>query len=58
LANEKLQKEYDKWKNIDGQQLSDEDALKHIKTSILIDYEVIEEFEIDDIDAFEIGLIE
>ncbi len=58
LANEKLQKEYDKWKNIDGQQLSDEDAIKYIKTSILIDYEVIEEYEIDDFDAFEIGLIE
>lgn len=58
LAHEKLQKEYDKWKNIDGQQLSDEDAIKYIKTSIIIDYEVIDLFEIDDIDAFKIGLIE
>ena len=58
LANEKLQKEPDKWKNIDGQQLSDEEALIYIRTSILLDYEVIELFEIDDTDAFEIGLIE
>ena len=58
MAKDKLQKEPDKWKNIDGQQLSDEDALIYIKTSILIDYEVIDLFEIDDINAFEIGLIE
>lgn len=58
LANEKLQKEPDKWKNIDGQQLTDEEAIMYIKTSILIDYEVIDLFEIDDINAFEIGLIE
>jgi len=58
MAKDKLQKEPDKWRNIDGQQLSDEDALIYIKTSILIDYEVIDLFEIDNIDAFEIGLIE
>lgn len=58
LAKTKLQKEPDKWKNINGQPLSDEDALTYIKTSILLDYEIIEFIEINDSNAFEIGLIE
>lgn len=58
LAKEKLHKEPNKWKNIDGQRLTDEEAITYIKTSILIDYEVIDLFEIDDVDAFDIGLIE
>jgi hypothetical protein len=58
FAKEKLQQEPEKWKNIDGQQLSDEDALNYIKTSILLDYEVIDNFEIKDNKAFEVGLID
>ena len=38
--------------------LSDEDALDYIKSSIIIDYEVIDLFEIDDENAFEIGIVE
>ena len=58
LAKEKLNAEKYKWKNINGQELSDEDALNYIKTSILVDYEVIDLFEISDENAFEIGIIE
>ena len=58
LANEKLKTEQNKWKNINGQLLSDEDALDYIKTSILIDYEVVNLFEINNENAFEIGILE
>ena len=58
FAEEKLKAELYKWKNINKQELSDEDALNYIKTSILIDYEVVDLFEINDENAFEIGIIE
>ncbi|MDR1793520.1 MAG: hypothetical protein LBR36_08825 [Bacteroidales bacterium] len=58
MANGKLQKEPEKWKNIDGQKISDEDALNYIKTSIILDYEVRESFEINNKSAFEVGLID
>lgn len=58
IAKEKLSTESHKWKNINGQELSDENALDYIKTSILIDYEVVDLFEINNENAFEIGLIE
>ena len=58
VAQDKLKKEPQKWKYIDGREISDEDALTYIKTSVIIDFEVIELFEVTDNNAFEIGLIE
>ena len=58
MAQNKLKREPQKWKYINGFEISDEDALVYIKTSIIIDFEVIELFEITDNNAFEIGLID
>ncbi|WP_267740318.1 hypothetical protein [Myroides injenensis] len=57
VALEKLTKNPTKWKNIEGVIVSDEEALLNIKTSIIIDYEIVELFEIIDFDALEIGII-
>lgn len=58
IAQKKLNNEPQKWKYIDGYQISDEDAIAYIKTSVIIDFEVIELYEVNDNNAFEIGLIE
>lgn len=57
VALEKLTENPTKWKNIEGISVSDEQALLNIKTSIIIDYEIVELFEILDFDALEIGII-
>ena len=58
VAREKLAKEPKAWKYIEGQEISDEDALSYIKTSVIVDFEVIELFEVNDSNAFEVGLID
>jgi len=58
IAQEKLNKEPLKWKYVDGQEISEEDAITHIKTSVIVDFEVVELFEVNNSNAFEIGLIE
>ncbi len=58
IAQNKLSSEPQKWKYINGVEISDEDALTYIKTSIIIDFEVIELFEVTDNNAFEVGLID
>lgn len=58
IAKEKLNKESKSWKYIEGQEISDEDALTYIKTSVIVHFEVIELFEINDDNAFEVGLID
>jgi hypothetical protein len=58
IANEKFANEIQKWKFIDGNEISDADALTYIKTSVIIDFDVVENYEILDDKSFEIGLIE
>jgi|GEM_PF-5966386 len=57
VALEKLAENPTKWKNIEGVEVSDKEALLNIKTSIIIDYEVVELFEVIDLEALEIGII-
>jgi hypothetical protein len=58
MAQNKLNQELQKWKHIDGVEISDENALIYIKTSIIIEFGVIELFGVTDNNAFEIGLID
>lgn len=58
IAQDKLRKEQEKWKNIDEREISDDEALAYIKTSVIVNFGVIELFEVNDYNAFEIGLIE
>ena len=57
-AQKKLNNEPQKWKYINGHEIPNEDALIYIKTSVFIDFEVMESYEINDNNAFEIGLID
>jgi len=57
-AEEKLKENPQYWKKIGENAISDEQALIYIKTSIIVDFEVKELFEVNDDNAFEIGLIE
>jgi hypothetical protein len=58
MAQNKLNQEPQKWKYINGVETSDENALVYIKTSIIIEFKVIELFKVTDNNAFEIGLID
>ncbi|MFC0514635.1 hypothetical protein ACFFGT_10500 [Mucilaginibacter angelicae] len=57
-ANERLIKEPRKWKiTNDGIEISDEDAITLIKTSIVIDMETIIDYTVKDINKFIVGYI-